>query len=348
MLLIDVLVCIPTLVETYILSVNLYEFTLSYILLLFIPYILAIGTAVTCAGESDVFAFAAAVPINDPGPLQPLLDSLKTSLQSHTSVRTSTHNTSLKACSPSTSSTAVASSTSTPPLSLLDLLSHTTPPSSSSTTTSTSVTTSLPSKVENKTGLLLTNKFTNLPLPLIAPLHKNLYDDILWIKSSQENYSDDTNKPLTENLKNVENWRNFEYLLLLLPIELTSPNKDIINNTFKQYTNMIPYTYIKNLSNNNNHINIIYQYFEDEILAQNSGFRTESLSVTESSSPPSDSSTTTSSNMYIWRSSSTSSGGSSASSSGDSILKSNSIYMVSVIHINEYKKSIGEIETLIG
>ena len=315
---------------------------------MFILYIhvLAIGTAVTCAGESDVFAFTSVVPINDPGPLQPLLDSLKSSLQSHTSDSKSTHNTSLK----TSSST---SSTSTPPLSLLDLLSHTTPPPSTSSSSSftTTPSTSLPSKVEYKTGLLLTNKFTNLPLPLIAPLHKNLYDDILWIKSSQENYSDDTSKQLTEN--HVENWRDFEYLLLLLPIELTSPNKDIINSIFKQYNNMIPYTYIKNLPNNN-HINIIYQYFEDEILAQNSGFRTESLSGTESSSPPSDSSTTTSSNMYIWRSSSTSSGGSSASSSGggggsgDSILKSNSIYMVSVIHINEYKKSIGEIETLIG
>ena len=307
---------------------------------MFILYILAIGTAVTCAGESDVFAFAAVVPITDPGPLQPLLDSLRSSLQSHTSDSSKcTHHTIHKTSSSSTSTNIL-------PLSLLDLLSHTTSPTTSSPSSTTAASTSLPSKVEYKTGLLLTNKFTNLPLPLIAPLHKNLYDDILWIKSSQENYSDHNNKPLTENLKTVENWRNFEYLLLLLPIELTSSNKDILNTIFKQYNNLIPYAYIKNLPNNNNNINIIYQYFEDEILAGNSGFRTESLSGTECSSS-SDASTT--SNMYIWRSNGgNSSSSSSVGGSGDSIVKGNSIYMISVIHVNEYKKSIDEIETLIG
>lgn len=108
------------------------------------------------------------------------------------------------------------------------------------------------------TGVLLHKRFSNLPIQLVGPLHLNLEEDLGWAQHNHE--SDDSEQ---------NDFRSLQFILLLCACSLENEAKflhegkaiDILGNS-----------------------GVLFEYFEDEIFAQNaiSAFLFRSKSSTTS------------------------------------------------------------------
>jgi hypothetical protein len=111
-----------------------------------------------------------------------------------------------------------------------------------------------------KSGILIHRKFSNLPLPLVSPLHQNLVQDIYWAKSKskekQEKADDSSN-----DIELVNNWKDFSTLILIAPCELlsTSDSGFKLKEKIKSDGDIVEY-------NKQAEESVIFDYFEDEIL----------------------------------------------------------------------------------
>lgn len=93
------------------------------------------------------------------------------------------------------------------------------------------------------TGILLHKRFSNLPIQLVGPLHINLEEDLGWAQHNHE--SDDSEQ---------NDFRSLQYIILLCACSLENETKflhegkalDVLGNS-----------------------GVLFEYFEDEIFAQN-------------------------------------------------------------------------------
>eukprot|EP01038_Epipyxis_sp_PR26KG_P011686 gene11686-15648_t len=206
-----------------------------------------VGTVINCEGGEDAFAFATVLPLikyKNLHPLKELFVQLEIALNEL--IKQSNNSTTID------------------PINLFL-------ESISSTSSSQS------------TGLMIHKRFSNLPIQLIGPLHRNLEDDLLYAKqlsSSNSNFSNNkqnnftfsdnnnNNKILTVDTSVVTSvasfiddddhlFNNIQYLLLFSPI--TSSHNDILS-TSTSSNNIIDVT---------GNSSLIFHLFEDEIFFQN-------------------------------------------------------------------------------
>ena len=102
---------------------------------------------------------------------------------------------------------------------------------------------------QNKFGVLLHRRFSNLPLDLIGPLHKNLKEDIDWILSDQTE--------LDESI--IKTFANIQNLIILATCKVLGDNKSDKSKILKDVREGRGVNLINSPSI------ISFDYFEDEI-----------------------------------------------------------------------------------
>ena len=114
-------------------------------------------------------------------------------------------------------------------------------------------------------GIMLHKRYHNFPIQLIAQLHKNLYEDLKWIKQQTINTSNTTHKQpdigttneLSDEIINEQTIIDFQSLKYIILIN----NCNFINNINKISDNSI-INYYQN--------SVMFDSFEDEIYCQKS------------------------------------------------------------------------------
>ena len=116
------------------------------------------------------------------------------------------------------------------------------------------------------TSIMIHNRFTNLPLPLIGALHRNLEEDISWAKQQANNDSSiqkvDNLNQSSDDLNSQDNDKNdfgvINFIILLSTCTFTEDSQFNFdgNNSNKSY----------NVTGNSS---IIFDLFEDECYFQN-------------------------------------------------------------------------------
>jgi hypothetical protein len=164
-----------------------------------------VGTAVANEGENDVFAFSTILLLQKvtSNPLEMILKKLR-SLVDPTDAFAS----SVQGSSSSSSVKQTAAGATTATSNVEEYLNR-----------------GYGTRKDN-TGLFLHRKVSNLPLQLISPLHRNIFDDLQWARSQSENgiKSSAATELTAEDLADLQAFKQLECLFLIstLSIEANS------------------------------------------------------------------------------------------------------------------------------
>lgn len=158
------------------------------------------------------------------------------------------------------------------------------------------------------TGLLVHTRVSNLPTELLAPLHKNVFDDYQW---SLKQVTEDVDLKAQTDL-----FKNMKYLLLLSPCTESSGNELLLSGSAgkknkKQKTEKVLMNSDRTGSATSN---ILFDYFEDDM------YHNESVASISYASSISNSNNEAKQGMM----------------------------MASIIPVSAYRKVISEIEKMLG
>ena len=266
---------------------------------LYVYLVDSVGTLIACEEETDAFAFGSIIP--------------------------------LPSCKPTTTNNDTTASTISRPAGVLvnDVLRAVNSMKTINQSTKTMfqkclADTDSNTNTEHATGLFVHTRVSNLPTELLAPLHKNIYDDYQWsLKHKTEDVELDSQLALFKSMK---------YLLLLSPCTESAGNESLYISNSNSNKNKS-----KSNSNSNSKSNkkqksektklimnadrtgsatsgILFDYFEDDM------YHTESVASISYSSSISNSNNEAKQGMM----------------------------MASIIPINKYRKVITEIEKILS
>lgn len=129
---------------------------------------------------------------------------------------------------------------------------------------SSSTTTHLCHPNTGKCGILLHNRFANLPLPLIGALHKNLMTDLDWTKQQEEEEAIDSSQQTTDRT-----FSSLKMMCLISKCTLSNTTSSTSNGKgSKGSGNITSSTHDTTVQDVTGCSSLLFDLFEDEVYAQ--------------------------------------------------------------------------------